>query len=180
VILDNLLLLLLGFALLADLFEKSKVPAVLPAYLPDDWKGAFLLLALVFVISSFLDNIAAAMIGGAMAHTVFPRQGAHRLSRGDRRRLQRRRRRQRRRRHDHDHDVDRRRRSAARAGGLHRLGRRPVRVRHPGGADPAALLADHQGPRPGTAVDGRASAIVAFVLVAAIVVNVTMNTRFAA
>ena len=34
VILVNLLLLLLGFALLADLFEKSKVPAVLPAYLP--------------------------------------------------------------------------------------------------------------------------------------------------
>ena len=71
VILVNLLLLLLGFALLADLFEKSKVPAVLPAYLPDDWKGAFLLLVLVFVGSSFLDNIAAAMIGGAMAHTVF-------------------------------------------------------------------------------------------------------------
>ena len=63
VILVNLLLLLLGFALLADLFEKSQVPAALPAYLPDDWKGAFLLLVLVFVMSSFLDNIAAAMIG---------------------------------------------------------------------------------------------------------------------
>jgi hypothetical protein len=71
VILVNLLLLLLGFALLADLFEKSKVPAVLPRYLPDDWKGGFVLLVLVFVLSSFLDNIAAAMIGGAMAHTVF-------------------------------------------------------------------------------------------------------------
>ena len=71
VILVNLLLLLLGFALLADLFEKSKVPAVLPRYLADDWKGAFQLLVLVFVLSSFLDNIAAAMIGGAVAHTVF-------------------------------------------------------------------------------------------------------------
>jgi Na+/H+ antiporter NhaD/arsenite permease-like protein len=71
VILSNLLLLLLGFALLADLFEKSEVPAMLPRYLPDDWKGCFMLLALVFVLSSFLDNIAAAMIGGAMAHTVF-------------------------------------------------------------------------------------------------------------
>jgi Na+/H+ antiporter NhaD/arsenite permease-like protein len=71
VILINLLLLLLGFALLADLFEKSKVPAALPAYLPDDWKGGFVLLVLVFVLSSFLDNIAAAMIGGAVAHTVF-------------------------------------------------------------------------------------------------------------
>ena len=36
-----------------------------------DWKGAFWLLVMVFVLSSFLDNIAAAMIGGAMAHTPF-------------------------------------------------------------------------------------------------------------
>jgi Na+/H+ antiporter NhaD/arsenite permease-like protein len=71
VILSNLLLLLLGFALLADLFEQSEVPALLPRFLPDDWKGGFVLLVAVFVISSFLDNIAAAMIGGAMAHTVF-------------------------------------------------------------------------------------------------------------
>ncbi len=71
VILSNLLLLLLGFALLADLFEKSEVPAILPRFLPDDWKGCFALLVLVFVISSFLDNIAAAMIGGAVAQTVF-------------------------------------------------------------------------------------------------------------
>ena len=71
VILVNLLLLLLGFALLADLFEKSQVPAALPNYLPDDWKGGFVLLVAVFVLSSFLDNIAAAMIGGAVAHTVF-------------------------------------------------------------------------------------------------------------
>jgi Na+/H+ antiporter NhaD/arsenite permease-like protein len=71
VILVNLLLLLLGFALLADLFEKSEVPAVLPRFLPDDWKGCFVLLAAIFVLSAFLDNIAAAMIGGAIAHTVF-------------------------------------------------------------------------------------------------------------
>ena len=71
VILSNLLLLLLGFSLLADLFEKSEVPAVLPRFMPDDWKGCFVLLAAVFVLSGFLDNIAAAMIGGAIAHTVF-------------------------------------------------------------------------------------------------------------
>lgn len=71
VVLVNLLLLLLGFALLADLFEKSEVPAVLPRFLPDDWKGCFVLLVCVFVLSSFLDNIAAAMIGGAVAQTVF-------------------------------------------------------------------------------------------------------------
>jgi Na+/H+ antiporter NhaD/arsenite permease-like protein len=71
VTLANLLCLLLGFALLSDHFERSGIPAALPAILPDGWKGGFALLALVFVLSSFLDNIAAALIGGAMAHTVF-------------------------------------------------------------------------------------------------------------
>ena len=71
VILSNLFLLLVGFALLAKLFEDSEVPKLLPRYLPDDWKGGFVLLALMFVLSRFLDNIAAAMIGGAIAHTVF-------------------------------------------------------------------------------------------------------------
>src|SRR5688572_5335406 len=71
VILANLLGLLLGFALLSNHFERSKVPEVLPHYLPDDWKGGFLLLAMVFVLSSFLDNIAAALIGGTMAAGVF-------------------------------------------------------------------------------------------------------------
>ena len=71
VILANLLGLLLGFALLSNHFERSKVPEVLPHFLPNDWKGGFLLLAMVFVLSSFLDNIAAALIGGTMAAGVF-------------------------------------------------------------------------------------------------------------
>ena len=71
VILANLLCLLMGFALLSRHFEKSHVPVVLPKYLPDDWKGAFVMLIMVFVLSSFLDNIAAALIGGAMAHQLF-------------------------------------------------------------------------------------------------------------
>src|SRR5258706_7545650 len=71
VILTNLLGLLLGFALLSNHFEESKVPAVLPRFLPDDWKGAFVLLVMIFVLSSFLDNIAAALIGGTIAATVF-------------------------------------------------------------------------------------------------------------
>jgi Na+/H+ antiporter NhaD/arsenite permease-like protein len=71
VILTNLLGLLLGFALLSNHFERSRVPEVLPHYLPDDWKGGFLLLVIVFVLSSFLDNIAAALIGGTMAAGVF-------------------------------------------------------------------------------------------------------------
>ncbi len=71
VVLANLLGLLLGFALLAKHFEDSNVPAELPKILPSDWRGAFLLLVLVFVLSAFLDNIAAALIGGAMARSVF-------------------------------------------------------------------------------------------------------------
>jgi Na+/H+ antiporter NhaD/arsenite permease-like protein len=71
VILTNLLGLLLGFALLSNHFEKSHIPAVLPRWLPDDWKGAFVLLVMIFVLSSFLDNIAAAIIGGTIAATVF-------------------------------------------------------------------------------------------------------------
>jgi len=71
VTLANLLCLLLGFVILARHFEKSRVPVILPRYLPHDWVGALALLVVVFVISSFLDNIAAAMIGGAMAHQIF-------------------------------------------------------------------------------------------------------------
>lgn len=71
VILTNLGCLLLGFAILARHFEDSKVPETLPRFLPDDWKGAFLMLAMVWVLSSFLDNIAGALIGGAMAHKLF-------------------------------------------------------------------------------------------------------------
>jgi Na+/H+ antiporter NhaD/arsenite permease-like protein len=69
--LANLLCLLLGFALLARHFEDSRLPLRLPRLLPDDWTGALALLCVVFVISSFLDNIAAALIGGAMAHSLF-------------------------------------------------------------------------------------------------------------
>lgn len=67
----NLLGLLLGFAILAKHFEESGVPQILPKYLPDGWKGGFTLLVLIAIISSFLDNIAAAMIGGAIAAVVF-------------------------------------------------------------------------------------------------------------
>ncbi len=67
----NLFCLLTGFALLARHFEKSHVPVILPKFLPADWRGGFLMLVMVFIISSFLDNIAAALIGGAMAHQLF-------------------------------------------------------------------------------------------------------------
>ena len=71
VVLANLFGLLVGFALLARHFHDSRAPEVLPRFLPDDWKGGFVLLLMVFVLSSFLDNIAAAVIGGTMASAVF-------------------------------------------------------------------------------------------------------------
>jgi Na+/H+ antiporter NhaD/arsenite permease-like protein len=71
VILANLFLLLMGFALLSRHFEKSRIPDAMPDYLPDDWKGGVALLMIVFILSAFLDNIAAALIGGTMARHVF-------------------------------------------------------------------------------------------------------------
>jgi len=71
VTLANLLALLMGFALLSKHFEESRIPDALPRFLPDDWKGGFVLLVIVFVLSAFLDNIAAALIGGAIANVVF-------------------------------------------------------------------------------------------------------------
>ncbi|MBF0610244.1 MAG: citrate transporter [Magnetococcales bacterium] len=71
VILSNLLCLLMGFALLSDHFEKSHLPELLPKYLSSGWPGAFALLVMIFILSSFLDNIAAAIIGGTVAAIVF-------------------------------------------------------------------------------------------------------------
>jgi Na+/H+ antiporter NhaD/arsenite permease-like protein len=70
-LLSNLFLLLMGFALLSRHFEESAIPDKMPSLLPDDWKGGVALLAIVFVLSSFLDNIAAAIIGGTVARHVF-------------------------------------------------------------------------------------------------------------
>jgi Na+/H+ antiporter NhaD/arsenite permease-like protein len=70
-ILGNLFGLLLGFALLADHFERSHVPKRLPARLPTGAAGPFVLLGMVWLMSAFLDNIAAAIIGGVVAKTAF-------------------------------------------------------------------------------------------------------------
>lgn len=71
VLIFNLLGLLVGFALLADHFERSELPQIMPRYLPDSWWGGFVLLCMIFVLSAFLDNIAAALIGGTVAGVVF-------------------------------------------------------------------------------------------------------------
>lgn len=71
VIVTNLLLLLVGFELLASHFERSNVSDHLPCYLPEGWTGSLALLAIIFVLSGFLDNIAAAVLGGVMARHVY-------------------------------------------------------------------------------------------------------------
>jgi Na+/H+ antiporter NhaD/arsenite permease-like protein len=71
VILANLMLLLVGFAILAHHFEESNLPHALPKLLPHGWTGGLVLLAIVFGMSAFLDNIAASVIGGVVAHHVY-------------------------------------------------------------------------------------------------------------
>jgi Na+/H+ antiporter NhaD/arsenite permease-like protein len=71
VIVANLFALLVGFAALSKHFEDSRIPALLPRLLPDNWTGGLALLFIVFVLSAFLDNIAAALIGGTIARGVF-------------------------------------------------------------------------------------------------------------
>lgn len=74
VLLVNLFCLLVGFALLARHFEDSGVPEILPRLLPESWLGPFVLLVIIWVLSGFLDNIAAALIGGTVAASVFKRR----------------------------------------------------------------------------------------------------------
>lgn len=70
----NLAGLLLGFAVLARHFELSGIPDKLPAFLPDNWTGGLVLLGIILVVSTFLDNIASAMIGGSIAHVVYKKK----------------------------------------------------------------------------------------------------------
>ena len=89
--------------------DKPRARRCCHAFLPTTGRAASCCSSWCSCLSSFLDNIAAALIGGTMATHAVPRQGPHRLPRRDRRRLERRRLGQRRRRHDDDDDVDRRR-----------------------------------------------------------------------
>jgi Na+/H+ antiporter NhaD/arsenite permease-like protein len=70
-LLANLFLLLMAFALLSRHFEESAIPDAMTSLLPHGWKGGVMLLTVVFVLSSFLDNIAGAIIGGSIARHVF-------------------------------------------------------------------------------------------------------------
>ena len=71
VIITNLLLLLVGFEVLSNQFEQSNISDHLPNILPDGYSGSVALLGLIFVLAAFLDNIAAAVLGGVMARHLY-------------------------------------------------------------------------------------------------------------
>lgn len=71
VIITNLLLLLIGFEVLSNQFERSNVSDHLPNLLPDGFAGSVALLGVIFVLAAFLDNIAAAVLGGVMARHLY-------------------------------------------------------------------------------------------------------------
>jgi hypothetical protein len=96
VLLVNLLGLLLGFALLSKHFEASNIPARLrPRTAGDDLRA----------VELSRQHRRGAHRWHHRTHGI-PQQGPHRLSRGNRRRFERRRLGQRRWRHHDDHDVD--------------------------------------------------------------------------
>jgi len=72
--LTNLFGLLVGYALLADHFGRSRFTTLLPRILPRGAIGCFSLLFLVWLLSGLLDNIAAAMIGATTAAGLFKRR----------------------------------------------------------------------------------------------------------
>lgn len=71
VIVTNLFLLLVGFELLSNQFERSKISDHLPNLLPSGFAGSVALLGVIFVLAAFLDNIAAAVLGGVMARHLY-------------------------------------------------------------------------------------------------------------
>jgi Na+/H+ antiporter NhaD/arsenite permease-like protein len=71
VIVTHLFLLLIGFEVLSNQFERSNVSDHLPNILPDGFAGSVALLGVIFVLAAFLDNIAAAILGGVMARHLY-------------------------------------------------------------------------------------------------------------
>jgi Na+/H+ antiporter NhaD/arsenite permease-like protein len=71
VIVTNLLLLIIGFEVLSNQFERSNISDHLPDLLPNGFAGSVALLGVIFVLAAFLDNIAAAVLGGVMARHLY-------------------------------------------------------------------------------------------------------------
>jgi Na+/H+ antiporter NhaD/arsenite permease-like protein len=71
VIIANLFLLLVGLEVLSNQFERSNISDHLPNLLPDGFAGSVALLGIIFVLAAFIDNIAAAVLGGVMARHLY-------------------------------------------------------------------------------------------------------------
>jgi Na+/H+ antiporter NhaD/arsenite permease-like protein len=71
VIIANLFLLLVGFEVLSNQFERSNISDHLPNLLPDGFAGSVALLGIIFVLAAFIDKIAAAVLGGVMARHLY-------------------------------------------------------------------------------------------------------------
>ncbi len=67
----NLAGLLFGFTILARHFEESGVPEWFMRKLPSGWAAGLLLLRRVALASTFIDNIAAAILGGVVAKKLY-------------------------------------------------------------------------------------------------------------
>jgi len=67
----NIFLLITGFDVVAHYFVNTHIHLRLPKILPSDWKSGLFILATIFVLSSVLDNIAAALIGGIIVKKVY-------------------------------------------------------------------------------------------------------------
>ena len=63
-----------GTGIICTIGPKTKAPEKLTELLPAGRKGAFALLIVIAILSALLDNIAAALIGGAAAITLFRRK----------------------------------------------------------------------------------------------------------
>ncbi len=155
VILANLFLLLMGFAILSRHFENSRIPDEMPAFLPDGWaRRARIARHRIRAVelprqhrgSPDRRHDGASRVQG---------QSPYRLSRRHRRGVERRRIRQRGRRHHHDDDVDRRHQPAVGRRSLCRRDCGLPDLRHSGRAPAAPPVADREGrtARPADRVD---------------------------
>jgi len=77
---EHLFLLLMGFALLSRISRKAGF-LMKCRLLPDDWRGALSFWCSCSVALDFLDNIAAALIGGTVARHVFQARFTSAISR---------------------------------------------------------------------------------------------------
>ena len=165
VILANLFLLLMGFAILSRHFESSRIPDEMPGVPAGRLDRRAPLLVIVFVLSELPRQHRSGLDRRHDGSACVQGQSAYRLSCRHRRSVERWRCRQRRWRYHHHHDVDRRRKPAPRCRSLCRRDRRFSCLQHSCGDPAASPLADREGLAAQPKIDWISLAIVAAILV---------------